>query len=170
MQYGSQPPPILPPLCLCALRDRRLPRFWRGLSRFGRDGETLRLRLKSTKAPGVAMPPAFYVPTFKRANLFRIHSYEKCARNSFRIHSYKIIGLKVPSNHTLTKKGGGEGGKVLTSEHSLSSSPKAARGCSVQHASIAAFRRSRIAPVNLAFPSLKLRPAGLGSWVSRLRL
>jgi hypothetical protein len=35
---------------------------------------------------------------------FRSHSYEKYASKSFRTHSYKIIGLKVPSNHTLTKK------------------------------------------------------------------
>ena len=41
------------------------------------------------------------------AKSFRTHSYEKCACKSFRIHSYKMYGFEVPSNHTLTKKGGG---------------------------------------------------------------
>jgi hypothetical protein len=55
---------------------------------------------------------------------FRTHSYEKYARKSFVSHSYKIIGLKVPSNHTLTKKGGG-GVKY-------SSAPFSLRECSIE--------------------------------------
>jgi len=39
----------------------------------------------------------------KSAKSFGSHSYEKSTRKSFRIYSYKIIGLKVPSNHTLTR-------------------------------------------------------------------
>ncbi len=34
---------------------------------------------------------------------FRMHSYEKCDRNSFGIHSYEFKGLKLPWNDTLTK-------------------------------------------------------------------
>jgi hypothetical protein len=52
-------------------------------------------------------------------NPFRIHSYEKTTRKSFVSHSYKIIGLKVPSNHTLTKKGGGRGLLALASPVSI---------------------------------------------------
>jgi hypothetical protein len=40
---------------------------------------------------------------------FRSHSYEKCASKSSISHSYKIIRLKVPPNHTLTKRGWGGG-------------------------------------------------------------
>src|SRR3989441_1812701 len=39
-------------------------------------------------------------------NSFRMRSYEKQPRKSFRMRSYKIIGLKVPWNHTLPKKRG----------------------------------------------------------------
>jgi hypothetical protein len=41
------------------------------------------------------------------AKSFKAHSYEKYARKSFRAHSYEIVGLKAPSNHTLTKRGEG---------------------------------------------------------------
>src|SRR2546427_7619693 len=39
-------------------------------------------------------------------NSFRMHSYEKRPRKSFRMRSYKIIGLKIPWNHTLPKRRG----------------------------------------------------------------
>ncbi len=38
---------------------------------------------------------------------FRMHSYEKCACKFFGMHCYKIIGLKLPWNEYLQKKGGG---------------------------------------------------------------
>jgi hypothetical protein len=41
------------------------------------------------------------------AKSFEAHSYEKRLPKSFRIHSYEMGGFKVPSNHTLTKKGWG---------------------------------------------------------------
>jgi hypothetical protein len=41
------------------------------------------------------------------AKSFKAHSYEKYARKSFRAHSCEIVGLKAPSNHTLTKRGKG---------------------------------------------------------------
>jgi hypothetical protein len=45
-------------------------------------------------------------------NPFRIRTSAKYARNSFRIRTSKSRGLKVSSNHTLTKRVGG-GGKLL---------------------------------------------------------
>src|SRR2546425_880088 len=39
-------------------------------------------------------------------NSFGMHCYEKRPRKSFRMRSYKIIGLKVPWNHTLPKRRG----------------------------------------------------------------
>src|ERR1700686_1472499 len=42
------------------------------------------------------------------AKSFKAHSYEKASRKSFRAHSCEIASLKVPSNHTLTKKGEGD--------------------------------------------------------------
>src|SRR2546425_8698617 len=39
-------------------------------------------------------------------NSFGMRTYGKCACKSFRMCSYKIIGLKVPWNHTLPKKRG----------------------------------------------------------------
>ncbi len=41
----------------------------------------------------------------ERHKSFAMHSYEKRACKSFAIHSYGIVGLKVPWNHILTKKG-----------------------------------------------------------------
>src|SRR6267143_940099 len=43
------------------------------------------------------------------------------ARNSFRMRSYKIIGLKVPWNHTLPKKEGEGGGETEFSVTAASS-------------------------------------------------
>ncbi len=40
-------------------------------------------------------------------NSFGMHSYEKCACKFFGMHSSEIIGLKVPWNEHLQKKGGG---------------------------------------------------------------
>jgi hypothetical protein len=57
-------------------------------------------------------------------NSFRIHSYEKYVRKSFRTYSYKIIGLKVPPNHTLTENPGGRGYFVNQADRSADRGPR----------------------------------------------
>ena len=47
---------------------------------------------------------------FQISNLlspFRMNTYKKCACNPRRMNTYKIMGLKIPLESTLTKKGGG---------------------------------------------------------------
>ena len=46
----------------------------------------------------------------KSAISSRMNTSEKCARNPSAMNTYKIVGLKVPLESTLTKKGGGGGG------------------------------------------------------------
>jgi len=57
-------------------------------------------------------PSCFRLPT---TNSLTMNTYRKCACNPRRMNTYKIIGLKVPVESTLTKKGGrGWGYMTLT--------------------------------------------------------
>ncbi len=59
-------------------------------------------------------------PPTSRTKSFRCHSYEKCARKPFGIHSYAIVGLKVPWNEYLQKKGRG-GVRAFRANHDTTS-------------------------------------------------
>ncbi len=68
------------------------------------------------RSPGTGLPtsrPALSAVegTARSRKSFIMHTYEKRACKSFGMHCYKIVGLKVPLNDTLTKKGGW-GGRV----------------------------------------------------------
>src|SRR3990172_6210716 len=61
----------------------------------------------------VHAPTAHFHPS--AVNSRRMNTCEKCARNPRRMNTYKIIGLKVPVESTLAKKGGrGWGYMTLT--------------------------------------------------------
>ncbi len=54
-----------------------------------------------------ASPAAGRPITLQRHKFFRMHTYKKRACKFFGMHCYKIIGLKVPWNEHLQKKGVG---------------------------------------------------------------
>ncbi len=63
-----------------------------------------------TVCPGNSPPASsLQLPASRTSKSFAIHSYEKRACKPFAICSYAIVGLKVPWNEYLQKKGGGGG-------------------------------------------------------------
>ncbi len=67
------------------------------------------LRDELRRSPGTGLPASrtdLRPQTSRASKSFTIHCYEKRSRKSFGISSYAIVGLKVPWNEYLQKKGG----------------------------------------------------------------
>jgi hypothetical protein len=101
---------------------------------------------KTAPGAGDASPERGQRVEGSQRNSFRIHSYAKTACKSFISHSYKILGFEVPQNHTLTKKGGGEGGRQAQAAGPLASANTAVGAPHLFHwASVMRYKTPQVA-------------------------